>query len=365
MPPPDAAVAALVERAAEEVDAGRLPSCQLALARDGEVINLVTLGKASDESRYVVFSVTKAVVAAAIWLLIAEGRLAAETRVVDLVPEFGSNGKEAVTLEHLLTHTAGIARAPLRPAEGATREARLRRFAQWRLDWPPGTQTEYSTVSHHWVVAELIERATGSNYREYVNNRVLDALGLARLRLGVPLDEQDDVVEISLLEAAAPPAIELPLASEHGYTLLYNDPAVRAAGVPGAGAIGGAADVALLYQALLHNPDRLFDPAVLADGTSHIRNTLIDPWIRVPANRTLGLGVAGDDGNAMLRQFGRTIGPRAFGASGIGGQIAWADPDTGLSFCYLTNGVEADPIVSFTRADALSTLAGVVAESIR
>ena len=113
-------------------------------------------------------------------------------------------------------------------------------------------------------------------------------------------------------------------------------------GVPGAGAISDAADIALLYQAFLHNPDQLWDPLVLADATGRIRNTHLDPFTGVPANRTLGLSVAGDDGKAVMREFGKATGPRAFGASGLGGQIAWADPDTGLSFCYLTNGLEAN-----------------------
>ena len=44
------------------------------------------------------------------------------------------------------------------------------------------------------------------------------------------------------------------------------------------------------------------------------------------------------------RGFGRSVGPRAFGAMGVGGQIAWADPDSGLSFGYLTNGLDVDVV---------------------
>jgi CubicO group peptidase (beta-lactamase class C family) len=136
-------------------------------------------------------------------------------------------------------------------------------------------------------------------------------------------------------------------------------PEVRAVGVPGAGAVSTAADIALLYQAFLHNPGRLWDPAVLADATGRIRNALLDPWTKVPANRSLGLVIAGDDGNVPMRDaLGRSVGPRAFGASGASGQVAWADPDTGLSFCYLTNGLEADQVKAFMRSSSLSTLAG-------
>src|SRR4051812_19437075 len=93
------AVMELVARAQHEIDRGRLPACQLALARDGEVVADRTLGAAQPDARFTVFSVTKAYIAAAAWLLIGDGLLTADTCVVDLVPEFATNGKETVTVE--------------------------------------------------------------------------------------------------------------------------------------------------------------------------------------------------------------------------------------------------------------------------
>jgi CubicO group peptidase (beta-lactamase class C family) len=346
---------ALLARAAQEVDAGRLPSCQLALAHSGRLLATAGFG-ADDTTRYVVFSVTKAITAGAAWVAIGAGLMGAQTRVVDVVPEFGTNGKDAVTLEHLLTHTAGFPRAPMRPEDGATRDGRLRRFAQWRLDTPPGERTEYHPTSAHWVVAEMLERVTGSTYLSGVAD-LLEPLGVRDLRLGVPVGEQSGIAPIEMVDAGAELRPGTPEIATADQLLRFNEPAVRAIGVPGAGAIGTASAVALYYQALLRDPAGVWQPDVLADGTGHIRNRLPDAYVNVPANRTLGLVVAGDDGQAWLRQFGRGTGPRAFGAAGIGGQIAWADPDSGLSFCYLTNGLEADPVVSFIRSADISTLA--------
>ena len=82
--------------------------------------------------------------------------------------------------------------------------------------------------------------------------------------------------------------------------------------------------------------------------------------IGVASNRSLGLGIAGDDGNAVFRQnFGRTASPRTFGHAGAGGQIAWADPETGLSFVYFTNGLDANVIREGRRGVALSSRAAV------
>jgi CubicO group peptidase (beta-lactamase class C family) len=350
------AVTALVGRAERDVARGRIPSCQLALARDGAVAFTATLGSAPADARYLIFSVTKALTASAVWLLLGERRLSVATRVAELVPEFASGGKEHVTVEHLLTHTAGFPRAPMPLEEGGTSEGRRTRFAGWRLDWEPGTRTEYHAVSAHWVLAEVIEQAAGLDYRRFVAERVLAPLGLRQLQLGVPEAEQHDIRDVVLVDVDPPPEADVPVVATDNELLRYNEPVVRAIGVPGAGAVSTAADVALLYQAFLHNRGELWDPGVLADATGRVRNRLPDAWTSVPANRTLGLVVAGDDGHAPVREFGKSAGPRAFGASGLGGQIAWADPDSGLSFCYLTDGL-VDLVRAFLRSSSLSTLA--------
>ncbi|MBV9291072.1 MAG: beta-lactamase family protein, partial [Frankiales bacterium] len=278
------------------------------------------------------------------------------------VPEFAGNGKQDVTVAHLLTHTAGFPRAPMRPEEGADRDARVTRMASWRLDWPAGTQTEYHATSAYWALAEVVDRLTGGDFRHVFAERIAGPLGLRGLALGT--GTYDDVVPIRAVGDAGDGETLGDHVKETGeqFLLRFNEPAVLSAGVPGAGAVGRAADVALLYQQLLHNRAGLFDDKVLADATGNVRNILVDPLFKVPANRTLGLVVAGDDGHALVRGFGRGNSPQAFGAQGVGGQIAWADPATGLSFAYLTNGLDADVVASFTRS---AKIAGLAARCVR
>src|SRR5262249_51769629 len=97
----DAAVRALRERARREVDEGLLPSCQLAVALEGEVVESFACGElpAGEATRYVIFSATKAIVAAAIWQLLGEGRLALDDPVAKHVGEFATHGKDGVTVE--------------------------------------------------------------------------------------------------------------------------------------------------------------------------------------------------------------------------------------------------------------------------
>lgn len=363
---------ALVTRTQREVDAGLLPSCQMAVAKDGKLAAFHTFGDASNDTRYVMFSSTKAVVAAAVWLLIGDGQLDITLPVAHYIPEFGANGKDAVTVEQVFLHTSGFPRAPLGGPRWLSREERLQAFAGWRLNWEPGSAYEYHPTSAHWVLAELIERLGGRDYRAFIRERILDPLHLERLRLGVPAAEQGDVAEIIHVgDPATPDELEavlgireLPLTEVTPEALSgFNDTQTRALGVPGGGGISTAADLALFYQALLHNPGGLWDDAVLRDATGTVRNRLKD-WRGTPANRGLGVVIAGDDGQAYLRGgFGKAGSPRRFGHDGAGGQIAWADPDSGVSFAYLTNGMDANVLRQGRRGIAIGSLAGVLTDT--
>jgi len=369
------ALSALLTRARREVDEGVLPSCQVAVARDGELVVLETIGEATDANRYVIFSCTKALIAGAIWLLLADGSLTLDQRVADVIPGFGENGKDGVTVEQLLVHQSGFPSAPLNLALTLTREERLERYRSWRLNWEPGTRFEYHPTSAHWILAELIETISGIDYRQFVHTRVLDPLGLDRLRLGEPADRQADVLDLEV-RGEPPTADELQaVLGVEGLTIddmvgevtidalmAFNRPEIRAIGVPGGGGISGAADLALYYQALLANPGDLWEPKWLAAGTREVHGDLPDPLFGVPSHRTLGITMAGEGSTAALRGYGHTVSPRAFGHAGAGGQIAFADPDTGISFCYLTNGLDANVLREHRRTAGLASRAGLLAE---
>ena len=110
-----------------------------------------------------------------------------------------------------------------------------------------------------------------------------------------------------------------------------------------------------------HDPERLWDPAWLHAGTAEVRGDLPEPLFGVPSHRSLGLMIAGEGDTARYRGFGHTVSSRAFGHAGAAGQIAFADPDTGISFCYLTNGIDANVLRQSRRTAGLASRAGVLA----
>jgi CubicO group peptidase (beta-lactamase class C family) len=351
----------------QEVDAGLLPSCQWALAKDGKLAAFEAVGASTTETRYTIFSATKAFVASTVWQLIAEGLIDVSQPVTAYIPEFGTNGKDVITVEQVMLHTSGFPHAPLGHPTWSTSEGRRSAFARWRLNWEPGTAFEYHATSAHWVLAEIIETVTGQDYRDAVHERVTGALGLPRI-LGIAADDQEGIADLELCgEHASPQELqavfgisELPVTEVTEAALLQlNRPEARAVGVPGGGGITTAAVVALFYQELLHNTAGLWDPAVLADATGRVRNTFPDPLTGTPANRALGVIVAGDDGRSHYRGFGHTQSARTFGHNGAGGQLAWADPETGLSFCYLTNGNDLHELRQPRRGIGISSRAAI------
>ncbi len=366
----DTRIDQLLTRVRREVDEGLSPAVQIAVGHEGKLVVDATFG-APDDTRFVVFSATKGLVAAAFWQLLDRGDVVMDAPVAEYLPAFASNGKDAVTVAQVLTHTGGFPYAPLGPGRWETREQRLEQFARWRLTLEPGTTFMYHPTAGHWVLAEILAEVTGRPYADAIEAMVTEPLSLPRL-LGLPLDRQDGIVDAVGVGAPPTPAemeeafgIEIDVAAlippdvAIGALLTLNDPGARAIGVPGGGGVMRAGDLALLYQAFLHDPAGLWSPETLARGTSDVVNTLPDMW-GIPANRTLGLVVAGDDGFAHRRGFGRTASPRAFGHNGAGGQLAFADPVTGLSVGYATAGMDQHLIRQNRRDTAIASLAAAL-----
>jgi CubicO group peptidase (beta-lactamase class C family) len=361
---------AVFARAKREVDDGVLPSAQVAVARQGKIAGLRTYGaavqggserSATDETLYCIFSSTKAVVGVAVWLLFEDGLLKLDERVVDIIPEFSSNGKDVITVQQVLTHTSGFPYAPFRARERDFRPALLQAFDKWRLNWEPGTRFEYHASTAHWVLAEIIYRRTGKDFRDFVRERVTDPMGLDELFLGMPAEYDHRFAEIRYVgEVIEPPGGFGEVTPEA--ILRFNQPDVWRIGVPGGGGIASAAELALFYQPLLNGGETVDGKRVLKPETIEFATTVrtderhFDRVFKTPVNRALSVVVAGDDGMSYMRGFGRVVGPRAFGHGGAGGQIGWGDPDTGISVGYCTNGF-VDWQTLGRRITAISSLA--------
>lgn len=357
----------LVTRVGREINEGLLPAAQIAIGYDNQIVFSKNFGDTKPDSLFCIFSATKAITSAASWLLMQDEIISEDDLVTDYIPEFGKNGKSKITLSHLLTHTAGFPHAPFRPVEWRSKEARLTRFKQWRIFWEPGTQFEYHPSSSMYVVAEIIERASGTDFGDFVQTRIFDPLRLSNSFIGLPDDQGARALEIKYcgeeLSEQEYKEMGFPIPPETEVTedaiLSFNETDVRASGIPGGGAFSNAKDMAMFYQALLHggtDQKRLWQEDILMSAKAIRNPELTDPVFKKAANRGLGIVISGDT-DRNYRGFGKTNSPFAFGHNGAGGQLCWADPDTGLSFVYLTSGHDRNPIRQGRRGVSISSLA--------
>jgi CubicO group peptidase (beta-lactamase class C family) len=322
----------LMERCRLEVDTGALPSAQVALNIDGLEYISETFGAATPSTRYVLQSAGRPVVAGVLWKLISDGLLDITRTVASYIPEFGTNGKENVTVEQVVTHVGGFPLAPLAYPAMLDRAQRLQAFSRWRLTFPPGAELQFHLTSAAWVLGELCERLTGQPIADYLREALTRPLGLESIEIGPPVERQGDVAPFVRTDGDDSEV------NPWGPWYLAK-PEILAAGEPSHSMVSTASDLASWYQALMSSQLWLRE---VVDDALRVRVTLPVTGERggtpsVPGNVALFVVVTGDDGTS--RAFLPTAtSPRTFGHGGAPCQIGFADPETGLSFAFLTNG---------------------------
>src|SRR5216683_1581154 len=164
-PPRRAGVdAAALERVLELVRA-RGAVAQLCVLRDGQVVLDRRFGCRAD-ALFWVFSVSKPFVALLVHLLAERGELALDDPVAACWPAYARDGKDAITIRHVLTHRAGVpvsSRSLLGDAMAMTSWDRAVRQAESaRPRWPAGQVPAYHTLSYGFILGELLRRVTGA-----------------------------------------------------------------------------------------------------------------------------------------------------------------------------------------------------------
>jgi CubicO group peptidase (beta-lactamase class C family) len=88
--------------------------------------------------------------------------------------------------------------------------------------------------------------------------------------------------------------------------------------------------------------------------TRNFTEERVDLYMGMPMHRGLGPHVRGT--TPAIRGLGTLAAPSTFGHGGVGSSYCWGDPDSGVSFAYLTNSRVPDPWHS-ERLDRISNLA--------
>jgi CubicO group peptidase (beta-lactamase class C family) len=334
----------------------RYPGAQIAVARWGKLAMLKTFGDAAlepsrlpaaDDTLWLLYSNTKVITACAVWLLVERGALRFTDTVAQHVPGFEAHGKGEITLIQLLTHQGGFPNAEVPPAAWEDHDLLRRTVCDFTLEWTPGSRVHYHRLAAHWTAAVLIEALTKQDYRKFIRENVVEPLGLGGdLFVGLPDVEAKRAVDMH--EPSADGARTVKRAEENNATF-------RRAGTPGGGGYATARAMAAFYQMMVTGGMlggvRLLSPRLVQYVTRNFTGDLVDGYMGLPMHR--GLGPHSRGTTPTIRGLGSLASPRTFGHGGVGSSYCWGDPDSGVSFAYLTNSRVPDPWHSM-RLDVIS-----------
>ena len=333
----------LIERHIAE---GRYPGCQIALARHGKLALYRSFGQAvtvpspraaADDTLWLLYSNTKVVTAVALWALAERGLFSFSDKIADYVPEFAKHAKGNITVLQTITHQAGFPNAVVGKDAWANHKRLREVVCDFPLEFTPGSKVHYHGLTAHWTLGVLIEAVTGRDFRDVIRETVAEPLGLGReLFVGLPENEfarTADMHEPTPKGDAYQPSAE------------PNTADWRKGGAPGGAGYGTARAMAALYQMMLAggelNGTRIVSPRTLQYAIRNHTGERVDEFMGMPMHRGLGPHLRGTTPN--IRGLGSFAHPHVFGHGGVGSSYCWADPDSGVSFAYLTNCRIPDP----------------------
>ncbi|WP_208028226.1 serine hydrolase domain-containing protein [Rhabdothermincola sediminis] len=322
-----------------------------------------------EDTIILVFSTTKGATAMCANKLAQEGRLDVEAPVATYWPEFAKNGKDDITVAHLLSHQAGLAwvDGDMTAEEALSWEPVIEALENQHPAWVPGSQHGYHATTYGWLVGEVVRRIAGRSVGTYFREEIAEPLG-ADFWIGLPESEEHRVAR---LQSMIPASISVDMLANPGddpvaqmiATFLgpdtplgkalfapggaltdqdvWNSRAMRAAEVPAANGVTDARSVARLYAACIGEVDgvRILTEEQVKRATE--QRTTGPNTVLMDMDIQFGLGF-------MLHSSMVALGgPRSFGHFGAGGSMGWADPDAELAFGYVMNrmdmGLAGDP----------------------
>jgi len=324
----------------------------------GGVRNHKTAEPWERDTMVIVWSATKGMSAMATALAESRGLLDYDERVCTYWPEFAANGKGPITVRQLLSYQAGL--FALDPPVDRALLADLDRLAvvlaQQKPEWPAGERQAYSMLTPGFYEGELLRRVDPGHRSlgQFFQDEIATPLGLdffIRLPEEIPNARLAVIQELNPLRAIRflnriPVRLALAEMNPHSplrrsfrnpRTSVPLDPPhvyARNLEVPAGGGVGTARALARAYGVFAtgghelglrrHTLDALMAPAVPPT------RGFFDECLKIEWQLSLGFLKRGGGG----LQFGS---PSAFGMPGWGGTLAFADPEAGAGYAYVTN----------------------------
>ncbi len=315
---------------------------QLFVSRDGEALIDAAFGEAREsvpmqrDSIMLWFSAGKPLTAVAIGQLVERGLLTWHTRVAEIIPEFAQNGKDAVTVWHLLTHTAGMRNADAGGASNADEKLVWIYSQPLEPNWVPGERAGYHVKASWQVLGEIVRRLSGKPIEEFLSSDLFLPLGMSDSSLTL---SEARVTNLGPRLAFVYDTSDGTPRPKEGWNSLEGFTRPR----PGGSARGPVRELGRFYEALLNRGESVLRPETVELMTSRQRIGMFDETFQFKMDWGLGFIINSNrEGFQMPYGFGRHASPDTFGHSGNQASCAFADPVQRLVVAWACNGMPGE-----------------------
>jgi CubicO group peptidase (beta-lactamase class C family) len=317
---PTSQLAAASQVLADSVKSGQVRAATM-VAHIGSHSIARAFGEADLDSSFLLGSISKPICVAALMSLFDKHAFQLTDLVQKYLPEFIGDGRERVTVQHLITHVSGLPDQLPNNAQLRKSHAPLSEFVAEALRLPlrfePGTKYEYSSMAI-LLATEIAQRLSGKNFLQVVDEAVFKPLQMTRSAIGLGNLKPESTMPVQTEHAAPEAGGGDPSAKEWDWNSRY----WRALGAPWGGVHASASDVAKFLDAFVNINERFLSAET---AKLMIRNHNPDPIVA----RGLGFAV----GSAICKKCSKT----AFGHTGSTGTIAWLDVERDTGCVILTS----------------------------
>jgi CubicO group peptidase (beta-lactamase class C family) len=331
------------ERIERGIAEGLHVGAQLYVSRDGDLLADLAIGDArpgvamTTDTLLQWRSCSKPIGAVAIAQLRDRGVLDVDDRVAHHIPEFAADGKDAIAIRHILTHTAGL-RPPAPGWDERPWDQIIAAICATSLQpgWTPGEKAGYSAAASWFILGEIVRRVDGRPYVRYVREEIFEPLGMADSWIGMPIERY---------RAYGDRIAMMPDTSRMPPTWPQRDELDAITCRPGGGGRGPMRELGRFYEMLLRGGENVLSPDRVRELTTRHRVGLFDNTFRHVMDWGLGFIVNSNryGADTVPYGFGRHASEETFGHGGAQSSASFADPKHGLVVAIAWNGAPGEP----------------------
>jgi len=317
---------------ASKVSSGEVEAVAF-LMRQGKFEFARGYGKAKVDTLFLIASPTKPMTASAVMWLRERKQLELSEPVVKFLPDFKGDGRGAVTIRHLLTHTSGLPDMLPENVELRRRHAPLSEFVARTCRTPllfrPGEKVSYQSMGI-LLAAAIVEKVSGQSMPAFLAGKIFSPLRMTRTSLDLGGRKITDTAQSQVPEAER---------SDWDWNSAY----WRNLGAPWGGAHSTVHDLAT------------FAEAFVAPAAAPL------PWTEATRREMRGVQTGalrpayGYGWRLEGGAFGKSCSASTFGHHGSTGTVVWHDPASSVTCVLLTTKPAVD-----SRASLLGPLSDIV-----